>query len=310
LVARAQQRAVPIVGLLDDVSFDAQVDQIAAFRQGLKETGFVEGQSLSIEYRSAEGEAERLPELAAQLVRRQVAAIVAIGTGGSARAAKAATSIIPIVFVNGVDPIETGLVTSLNRPEANVTGVSIFSRQTVSKRLDLLRELVPQAVLIGYLGNSSLSVSTAAQVKDLMSAAAAIGRKIVVFDAGTEQQIDGAFEAMAKQQVAALVVSNDAYLNSKRDQVVLLARRYKLPAIYFQRATVMKGGLISYGALIDDSWRQAGVYAGRILKGEKPANLPVLLPTRFELVINLKTAQTLGLTIPETLLATADEVIQ
>jgi putative tryptophan/tyrosine transport system substrate-binding protein len=310
LVARAQQPAMPVIGLLNGVSFNDFADQVAAFRQGLKDTGFVEGQNVTIEYRSADGRAERLPALAADLVRRQVAVIVAIGTPTPAQAAKAVTSTIPIVFAMGGDAIDYGLVTSLNRPEANVTGMSFATAQLASKRLELLRELVPQVTLIGYLVNSRLSPSTEPVTRDLVAAALTIGRKIVVLEASTEQEIDTAFATMVQLRVGALVVSPDAFLYSRRNKVVSLAARHAVPAIYAVREYAAAGGLMSYGAVISDMYRQAGIYTGRILKGEKPADLPVQEPTRFELVIHLRTAKALGLEIPPKLLALADEVIE
>ncbi len=310
LAARAQQPAMPVIGLLNGVSFNDFADQVAAFRQGLKDTGLVEGQNVTIEYRSADAQAERLPALAADLVRRQVAVIVAIGTPTPAQAAKAVTSTIPIVFAMGGDAIDYGLVTTLNRPEANVTGMSFATSQLAPKRLELLRELVPQVILIGYLVNSRLSPSTEPVTRDLVAAALTIGRKIVVLEASTEQEIDTAFATMVQLRVGALVVSPDAFFFSRRNKVVALAARHAVPAIYAFREYAAAGGLMSYGAVISDMYRQAGIYTGRILKGEKPADLPVQAPTRFELVIHLRTAKALGLEIPPKLLALADEVIE
>jgi putative ABC transport system substrate-binding protein len=311
LAARAQQARMPVIGLLNGVSFEgAYAMPVAAIRQGLKETGFVEGQNLTIEYRSADGRAEQLPALAADLVRRQVAVIVAIGASAPALAAKAATSTIPIVFAMGGDAVELGLVKSLNRPGANVTGMSINSGPLAPKRLELLRELVPQATLIAYLDNSRLSRAFEVTARNLTTAARTVGARLVVFDAGTEQEIEAAFTAMARQRIGALVVSPDAFLNTRAQQVVSLAARHALPTVYSGRYSVVLGGLISYGVLADDMFRQAGVYAGRILKGDKSADLPVQLPTRFETVLNLKTARTLGLDVPASILLRADEVIE
>jgi putative ABC transport system substrate-binding protein len=248
--------------------------------------------------------------MAADLVRRQVAVIVAIGTPTPAQAAKAVTSTIPIVFAMGGDAIDSGLVTSLNRPEANVTGMSFATAQLAPKRLELLRELVPQVTLIGYLVNSRLSPSAEPVTRDLVAAALTIGRKIVVLEASTEQEIDTAFATMVQLRVGALVVSPDAFFFSRRNKVVALAARHAVPAIYALREYAAAGGLMSYGAVISDMYRQAGIYTGRILKGEKPADLPVQAPTKYELVVNLKTAKALGLELPATLLARANEVIE
>jgi putative tryptophan/tyrosine transport system substrate-binding protein len=311
LAAGAQQQLVrPVIGLLNGVSFEgAFAPYVEEIRRGLKETGFVEGQNVVIEYRSAEGHPERLPELAADLVRRQVAVILAIGGTSSAFAARAATSTIPIVFANGGDAVESGLVKSINRPEANLTGVSFTTSQLAPKRLDLLRELVPQARLIGYLDNTA-NPSEAVR-RDLVEKAQSIGRQIVVSLAGTERDIDRAFAGMAQQRIGGLVVGTDAYLNTRRDQILSLAGRYAVPTIVpWGHEAVMQGALISYATLVEEIFRPAGVYAGRILKGAKPADLPVVLPTRFELAINLKTATALGLTVPPSLLAAADAVIE
>jgi putative ABC transport system substrate-binding protein len=308
LVASAQQRGLPVIGLLNGVSFEgafsSNVDEI---RLGLKETGFVEGQNVRIEYRTADGRSERLQGLAADLVRQQVAVIVAIGGSAPALVAKATTSTIPIVFAMGGDAVDLGLVKSLNRPEANVTGMSFATTQLAPKRLDLLRELAPQAELIGYLDNTTASNNETVR-RDLLAKAQSIGREVAFFFAGTEPEIDSAFESMLRQRVGALVVSPDAYLNTRRDRIVLLAQRHAIPTITTWREAATQGGLISYAPA--DVFRPAGVYAGRILKGAKPADLPVQLPTRFELVINLKTAKALGLTVPPGLLAIADEVIE
>jgi putative ABC transport system substrate-binding protein len=309
LAARAQK--VPVVGLLGGVSFvGAYAATVALIRQGLQEAGFVEGRNLVIEYRTADGHSERLPELAADLVRRQVGVIVAIGASAPALAAKAATSTIPIVFAMGADAVEVGLVKSLNRPEANVTGMSFATGPLAPKRLELLLEVAPDAKLVGYLDNSRLTRGFEIYVRELTTAARFKGRELAVFDAGTEQEVETAFAGMAQQRVGALVVSPDAFLLTRLEQIVALAARHALPTIYIARGAVALGGLMSYGALVDDMVRQAGIYAGRILKGATPAELPVVLPTRFELVINLKTAKALGLAVPPTLLALADEVIE
>ena len=309
VAARAQPQK-PVIGLLNAVPFagvfGSYVDEI---RLGLKETGFVEGQNVTIEYRSAEGHPERLKELAADLVRRQVAVIVAIGGANSGLTAKAATPTIPIVFAMGGDAVENGLVTSLSRPEANVTGISFTTSQLAPKRLDLLREVVPRAKLIGFLDNTA-NPSEAVR-RDLVAKASSVGLQIAVLFAGTEPEIDRAFERMAQQRVGGLVIGTDAYLNTRQHQIAALAEHYAIPAISpWGRDAVMQGGLMSYATLREEIFRPAGVYAGRILKGAKPAELPVLLPTRFELAINLRTAKALGLTVPPNLLATADEVIE
>jgi putative tryptophan/tyrosine transport system substrate-binding protein len=307
VVVRAQGR--PIIGLLNGVSNKAYGDRISLIREGLQEFGFIEGRNLAVEYRSAEGQYDRLPALANDLVGREVAAIVCIGGTNSPRAAKAATSTIPIVFAVGNDPVESGLVASLNRPGSNITGVS-FNNATISpKRLELLRELVPKASLIGALLNP-YSPNFDVDVRDLPAAARNIGRETVLLKAGTEQEIDTAFANAAGHGVAALVVENDAYFSSQREQIVGLAARYGLPAVYGLREAALIGGLMSYAPKLDDLHRQVGIYVGRILKGEKPADLPVQQPTKFELVINLKTAKALGLTVPNTLLVAADEVIE
>jgi putative ABC transport system substrate-binding protein len=309
VVARAQQPAVPVVGMLSGSSFESFADRVAAFRQGLGEIGFVEGRNVAIEYRSADGRYERAPALAADLVRRQVAVIVAIGGGNPmTKAARTATSTIPIVFAVGGDPVIFGLVASISRPEANVTGVAFNNTILGPKRLDLMRQLLPGNTSIGYLDRSRDGFE--ADVRDLLEAARITGQKLVVFTASTAQDIDIAFAAIVQQRVAGLLVSNDASLSARRDQIVALAARQAVPTIYGNREYVRAGGLLSYGAELHDAYRWTGVYTGRILKGEKPADLPVFQSTKFELAINLKTAKALGLTIPETLLAIADEVIQ
>ena len=309
VVARAQQLPpLLVVGVLNFVSIEAYADRIASFRQGLKDTGLVEGLGLLLEYRSADGHEERLPVLAADLVRQKVAAIFALGGDAAALAAKAATSSIPIVFATGGDPIANGLVKSLSRPEANLTGVSFYSDQLAGKRLELLRDLLPQANSIAILTAYNPTLKPA--LDELAAASRAKGIEVVVLDIKSEQDIDAAFATIMKQRIGALVVQNDAFLNSRHDQIIALAARHALPAVYAYREHTLAGGLISYGTNVNEMYRPAGVYIGRILKGAKPADLPVLQPTKFELVINLKTAKALGLTIPETLLASAAEVIQ
>jgi len=308
LAAHAQRPALPVIGLLIGVSLEAYAKRVAAFRQGLNEVGFVEGQNALIEYRSADGHPERLQDLAADLGRRKVAVIVAIGGSNVALAAKATTSTIPIVFAVGGDALANGLVKSFNKPEANVTGMSFSTRQLAPKRLDLLRALVPHATLFGYLDN----VATASEIarQELVASSRSAGVQIVVFYAGTAHEIDSTFESMVQQRVQAMLVSTDAYLITRQDQITKLAAYHAIPTMYANRDYVPAGGLMSYGAESYDLYRQAGVYAGRILKGAKPADLPVMQPTKFEFVINLKTARALGLTIPPSLLALADEVIE
>jgi putative tryptophan/tyrosine transport system substrate-binding protein len=311
--AHSQQPAIPVIGFLSSVSFESYANRIAAFRQGLKETGFVEGNNVTFANRSAEGQVERLPAFAAELVRQQVAVIVTIGGDTPAKAAKEATSTIPIVFATGSEALDVGLVTSLNRPEANATGVSFFSSELAPKRLELLRDLLPQASLVAFLDGSvgTTKESFERYAKGFELAARNLGlRSVTLLGVDTELKIDRAFANMVQQRVSALVVSNDAYLNSRRAQIVASAARHAIPAMYPYREQIAAGGLISYGTDVNEMYRQAGIYAGRILKGAKPGDLPVLSPTKFELLINLKTAKVLGLTVPPSMLARADEVIE
>jgi len=304
--ARAQQPGMPVVGFLSSATERAFAPMVAGFVRGLKETGYVEGQNVAIEYRYAESHYERLPALAGDLVGRRVAVIVAGGTSGPAIAA---TKTIPIVFTTGFDPVSTGLVSSLNRPDRNVTGATFYSGALGAKQMEFLSALAPKTATFGLLVYAN-STSVASQVRDAQSAARAIGRDLQVLNAGTENEIDTAFAALAKLSHPALLVSVDPFFDSRPTQLIQLAARYTLPTAYYLRDFTQAGGLMSYGASITDTYRQAGIYAGRILKGEKPADLPVQLPTKFELVINLKTAKALGLVVPQTLLATADEVIE
>jgi putative tryptophan/tyrosine transport system substrate-binding protein len=310
LAARAQQPAMPVIGFLNGVSSGgaSAVAQAAAIRQGLRETGYVEGQNVAIEYRSADGEYDRLAALAAELVRQKVAAILAVGSTNSPQAAKAATSTIPIVFAVGSDPVATGLVTNLRRPEANLTGVTFNSTVLAPKRLEIARELLPGVTSIGYLRNSANPFDTDAA--ELMAAARMLGVRLSVFSASTDRELLTAFQSMAQQQVSALILSSDASFTARRNQIVALAGHHAIPTIYSARDYVQAGGLIGYSVEHNSLHRQAGIYTGRILKGEKPSDLPVVLPTKFELVINLKTAKALGLTIPPNVLAIADEVIE
>jgi putative ABC transport system substrate-binding protein len=308
LSARAQQSNVPVIGLLNGVSNEAYADRIASVRQGLREQGFVEGQNLAFEYRSAEGQYDRLPALAVDLVRRQVAVIVAIGSTNSPQAAKAATSTIPIVFAVGSDPVNTGLVTNIRRPEANLTGTTFTVTQMAPKLLEIAHELLPEGRSIGYLRNPTNAFDL--DIADLTAAARALGCQLSVFDASTEQEIAAAFQSMGQQQIIALIVSGDSSLYTHRRQIVELAAHHAIATISHLASFPRAGGLIAYSVDIPVGYRWAGVYAGRILKGEKPADLPVQLPTKFGMTVNLKTAKALGLTVPQSILLRADEVIE
>jgi putative tryptophan/tyrosine transport system substrate-binding protein len=308
LAASAQRPAVPVIGFLNGASPEAYAPFVAAFLQGLRETGYIEGQNATIEYRWAEGQYNRLPELAADLVNRKVA-VIAATTTPAALAAKAATSTIPIVFTTGDDPIKLGIVSSLNRPGGNVTGVSNLIVELGSKQLGLLRELVPGAATIGALVNPSFP-GAERQLRDLETAAHALGLQLVVLRATTEREIDAAFATMTQQRSGALLLGADAFFIASRDHVVALAARNAIPAIYSFREFALAGGLMSYGTDFRDSYRQAGVYTGRIIKGEQPADLPVQRSVKFEFVLNLKTAKTLGLSVPNSMQLLADEVIE
>jgi len=308
LVARAQQPAMPVIGYLNSRSRDTDTPFLAAFHRGLNETGYVEGQNVAIEYRWAEGQYDQLPVLATDLVRRRVTVMAATSTP-AALAAKAATSAIPIVFTTAADPIAVGLVDSLSRPSGNVTGVNSYLSDLGAKRLELLRQLVPTAALIGMLVNPNYP-DAESQAKDVKEAARTLGQQVHVVNADSEGDLDRAFATFIELKADALLVSLDSFFLSRREQLVALAARHKIPVMYFARDFVLAGGLMSYGSDLADSYRQAGVYTGRILKGAKPVDLPVLQPTKFELSINTTTAKSLGLSIPDRLLALADEVIE
>jgi putative tryptophan/tyrosine transport system substrate-binding protein len=309
LAAWAQQRPMPVVGFLASASAATSAHFVAAFRQGLAESGYVESRNVTVEYRWAENQYDRLPALAADLVRRQVALIVASGGPASPLAAKAATSTIPIVFTATSDPVELGLVASLNRPGGNVTGTSAFTTELDAKRLEVIRELVSAAGVIGALINPNRP-DAEAQVRDVQRAARTIGQRVILVYAGSERDLETAFASMVRERISALLVGADPFFSSLRTQVVALAARHALPAVYMSRDFVAAGGLASYGTTISEGYRQAGVYAGQILNGAQPAELPVVQPTKFELAINLKTAKALGLDVSPMLLARADEVIE
>jgi len=306
---RAQQKAMPVIGILGTASPGAFAPYVTAFRQGLSETGYVEGQNVAIEYRWAEGHYDRLPALAAELVGRKVDVIVSTGGAPTALAAKSATSTIPIVFRIGADAVELGLVASLARPGGNLTGVSLLADELTPKRLELLSELVPQAGVIAVLVNPN-NTNAERNIRDGQEAARAKGVRLTILKAGSASEIDTAFATFVPLHAGALVVSADPFLTSRREQLVALASRHAVPAIYAWREFAASGGLISYGSSLTAAFRLVGIYAGKILKGAKPADLPVEQPTRFELVVNLKTAKALGRTVPPSILARADEVIE
>jgi putative ABC transport system substrate-binding protein len=309
LLARAQQPAMPLVGWLGSASPTPYAGRVAAFRQGLNEVGYVDGRNVAIEFRWAEGQYDRLSALASELVGRRVAAIATSGGTISARAAKAATSTIPIVFASGGDPVKAGLVASLNRPGANVTGVFFFGAVLRTKRLELLHEMVPKAATISLLMNPN-NLNGEIEATDLQAAARALGRQFAVLNARDESEIDAAFKTILEQRIGAILISTDPFFNSRRNQLTALATRHAIPTIYPLREFVAAGGLMSYGTSNTEEYRHAGIYVGKILKGARPADLPVVQPTKFELVINLSVAKALGLTVPDKLLALADEVIE
>jgi len=309
LAARAQQPAMPVIGFLHPATSESFAPLVAAFREGLHQTGYIEGQNVTIEYRWAEGQYDRLPALAAELVRRQVAVIATPGSTPATLAAKAATSTIPIIFAVGSDPVEFSLVASLSRPGGNLTSMSMLAAEMAAKRLGLLGELLPNATVFAVLVNPA-SPTAESEMKSLSAAADLLGRKVLFLNASGERDIGAAFSAASQKQVGAVLVLPDAFFISQRAQIVAQAAHKAIPTMYHRREFVVAGGLISYGDSLPDAYRQVGIYTGAILKGAKPTDLPVQQPTKFELVINLKTAKALGLEIPPTLIARADEVIE
>ena len=305
--ARAQHHVAPVIGFLDGQSFDLHL--MTAFRQAVRDAGYIEGKNVAIYFRSANGQTDQLVTLAGDIVSRRVAVIVTAGGGAAALAAYAATTTIPIVFVSGVDPVTTGLVMSLNRPGSNATGVYIFQQVLEEKRLALLRALVPAATLIAVLLNPT-NANFQTQLRGVQDATRALGQRVNILSASTARDIDVAFATVTQSGAGALLVGSDAFFNSERDQVVALAARYAIPAIFEGREFAAAGGLASYGTSLADAYRQAGIYTGRILRGEKAAELPIVQPTKFEFVINLKTAKALGLDVPPGLSSSADEIIE
>ena len=308
LAARAQQPAMPVVGFLQSGSRGGSAHMVAAFQTGLREAGYIEGQNVGVIYRFADGQYDRLPALAAELLQSQVAVLAATGGDPAVLAARAATTTIPIVFTTGADPVALGYVASLHRPGGNVTGVVLFTSSLGAKRIGLLRQLLPNIDAVGVLVNPTYPVA-AAQLKEVEAAAASLNVRLIVTNASADRDFEPAF-ALIQQRAGALFVAADPFFNSRRDQIVALAARYAVPAIYEWREYAVAGGLMSYGTSLTDAYRHAGSYVGRILKGEKPAELPVMQTTKFELVINLKTAKALGLDVPLGLTAGADEVIE
>jgi putative ABC transport system substrate-binding protein len=310
VAARAQQPALPVIGFLNPGAPDASAPRVAAFRKGLNETGYVEGQNVTVDYYWSEDQYDRLPALAADLVRRRVTMIAATGGIASALAAKAATTTIPIVFRIGVNPVEVGLVASLNRPGGNITGVTNLTAEVGPKKLEFLHELIPTVTIVGLLINPTAGFSVEAQTTDLQAAARGLGLQLHVLHASTERDFDTAFATLVQLRAGGLVIGGDAFFTSRSEQLAALAVRHAMPTIWQTREFALAGGLMSYGDSSTDQYRLAGAYTGRILKGEKPADLPVQQSTKVELIINLKTAKTLGITVPLALLTRADEVIE
>jgi len=310
LAARAQQAAIPVIGFLNTTSPDGYTERLRSFRQGLKDTGFVEGENVAIEYRWAENQIDRLPAQAADLVRRRVSVIVTSGGVPAHFAAKAATTTMPIVFLSAQDPVRLGLVASLARPGGNLTGFNMFTGELATKQLELLRALVPAVTRVAVLVNPASAANTKTTLRDVQAAARAMGLQIQVHNASTSREIDAAFATFVRERPDALFVGADAFFNTRRVQLALLAAHHSIPAIYSGRENAEAGGLMSYGSDTTDAFRKLGVYAGRILKGAKPADMPVVQADKFELVINAQTARMLGLAVPPTLLARADEVIE
>jgi len=308
LAAQAQQQAMPVIGLLSSGTQGSEAFRLTAIRRGLNEVGYVVGRDVAIEYRWAENQNEQLPKLAMELVHRSVTVIVATG-GPAAIAAKLSTATIPVLFLVGIDPVTSGLVASINRPNGNATGVSLVSREMNAKKLELLHELLPTAARIGVLLNPN-NPSIETFTSDVMEAASALRQQIAVLKISTDHELDTAMANLVEQRVDGIVVTDDPFFTNRRDRLATLATRHRIPAIYPWREYVEAGGLVSYGPSITNAYRQVGIYVGRVLKGEKPADLPVMLPSKFELVINLKTARALGVDVPPTLLARADEVIE
>ena len=309
LTALAQQPAMPVIGFLNSASPQPFENYVAGFRAGLKETGYVDGKNVAIEFRWAEGHYDRLPGMAADLVRLKVAVLVATGGSPAVLAAKAATTTVPIAFTIGGDPVRLGIVTSLSRPGGNITGVDLFVNQMETKRLGLLRALVPKADLIAILLNPNNPIATD-QMREVQEVARATGQQIQILPASSESEINAAFATAVQLHAAAVLVCGDPFFNSQREKIIALAARHAVPAVYEQREHALAGGLMSYGTSLSDGYRQVGIYVGRILKGEKPADLPVLQATKFEFVINLKTAKALGIEVPPNLSAEADKIIE